>query len=87
MGIEEDVYKLMHGIPCEPNIEPRIWENEYRYKSCREDRKEAMKQDIEIMLMKQNVKILKQDVDKMKKQIRKLKQEKSKYKVKVKKRK
>ena len=87
MGIEEDVYKIMHGIPCEPNIDPCIWENEYGYKSCREDRKEAMKQDIEIMLMKQNVKILKQDVDKMKKQIRELKQEKSKYKVKVKKRK
>ena len=46
-----------------------------------------MKQDIEIMLMKQNVEILKQDVDKMKKQIRELKQEKSKYYVKVKKRK
>lgn len=87
MGIEEDVYKIMHGIPCEPNIDPRIWENEYGYKPCREDRKETMKQDIEIMLMKQNVKILKQDVDKMKKQIRELKQEKSKYKVKVKKRK
>lgn len=87
MGIEEDVYKIMHGIPCEPNIEPCIWENEYGHKPCRENRKETMKQDIEIMLMKQNVKILKQDVDKMKKQIRKLKQEKSKYYVKVKKRK
>lgn len=87
MGIKEDVYKMMHGIPCELNIDPRIWENEYGYKPCREDRKETMKQDIEIMLMKQNVKILKQDVDKMKKQIRELRQEKSKYKVKVKKRK
>lgn len=87
MGIKEDVYKMMHGTPCEPNIDPRIWENEYGYKPCREDRKETMKQDIEIVLMKQNVKILKQDVDKMKKQIRELKQEKSKYKVKVKKRK
>ena len=94
MGIEEDVYKIMHGIPCEPNIEPCIWENEYGHKPCRENRKETMKQDIEIMLMKQeimlmkqNVEILKQDVDKMKKQIRELKQEKSKYKVKVKKRK
>jgi predicted RNase H-like nuclease (RuvC/YqgF family) len=87
MGIEEDVYKIMHGIPCEPNIEPCIWENEYGHKPCRENRKETMKQDIEMMLMKQNVEILKHDVDKMKKQIRKLKQEKSKYKVKVKKRK
>lgn len=87
MGIKEDVYKMMYGIPCESNIDPRILENEYGYKPCREDRKETMKQDIEIMLMKQNVKILKQDVDKMKKQIRELKQEKSKYKVKVKKRK
>mgnify|MGYP000165697282 FL=1 len=87
MGIEEDVYKIMHGIPCEPNIEPCIWENEYGHKPCRENRKETMKQDIEIMLMKQNVEILKQDVDKMKKQIRELKQEKSKYYVKVKKRK
>lgn len=25
MGIKEDVYKMMHGIPCEPNIDPRIW--------------------------------------------------------------
>ena len=66
MGIEEDVYKIMHGIPCEPNIEPCIWENEYGHKPCRENRKETMKQDIEIMLMKQNVEILKQDVDKMK---------------------
>lgn len=87
MSIEEDVYKIMHGIPCEPNIEPCIWENEYGHKPCRENRKETMKQDIEIMLMKQNVEILKQDVDKMKKQIRELKQEKSKYQVKVKKRK
>lgn len=87
MGIEEDVYKLMHGIPCEPNIDPRIWENEYGYKPCREDRKETMKQDIEMMLMKQNVEILKHDVAEMKKQIRELKQEKSKYYVKVKKRK
>lgn len=87
MGIEEDVYKIMHGIPCEPNIEPCIWENEYGHKPCRENRKETMKQDIEMMLMKQNVEILKHDVDKMKKQIQKLKQEKSKYKVKVKKRK
>lgn len=87
MGIEEDVYKIMHGIPCEPNIEPCIWENEYGHKPCRENRKETMKQDIEMMLMKQNVEILKHDVDKMKKQIRELKQEKSKYKVKVKKRK
>lgn len=87
MGIEEDVYKIMHGIPCEPNIEPCIWENEYGHKPCRKNRKETMKQDIEIMLMKQNVEILKQDVDKMKKQIRELKQEKSKYYVKVKKRK
>ena len=87
MGIKEDVYKMMHGIPCEPNIEPCIWENEYGHKPCRENRKETMKQDIEMMLMKQNVEILKQDVDKMKKQIRELKQEKSKYQVKVKKRK
>lgn len=87
MCIEEDVYKIMHGIPCEPNIEPCIWENEYGHKPCRENRKETMKQDIEMMLMKQNVEILKHDVDKMKKQIRELKQEKSKYKVKVKKRK
>lgn len=35
MSIKEDVYKLMHEIPCELNIDPRIWENEYRYKSCR----------------------------------------------------
>lgn len=69
MDIKEDVYKMMHGISCEPNIDPRIWENEYGYKPCREDRKEAMKQYIEIMLMKQNVRILKQDIDKMKKQI------------------
>ena len=26
MGIKEDVYKMMHGIPCELNIDPRIWE-------------------------------------------------------------
>ena len=57
MGIKEDVYKMMHGIPCELNIDPRIWENEYGYKPCREDRKETMKQDIEIMLMKQRNKI------------------------------
>ena len=25
MSIKEDVYKLMHGIPCEPNIDPCIW--------------------------------------------------------------
>lgn len=79
MGIKEDVYKMMHGIPCEPNIDPRIWENEYGYKPCREDRKETMKQDIEMMLMKQNVEILKQDVDKMKKQIRELKYKKRKW--------
>lgn len=79
MGIEEDVYKIMHGIPCEPNIDPSIWENEYGYKPCREDRKETMKQDIEMILMKQNVEILKQDVDKMKKQIRKLKHKKRKW--------
>lgn len=78
MGIEEDVYKMMHGIPCEPNIEPCIWENEYGHKPCRENRKETMKQDIEMMLMKQNVKILKQDVDKMKKQIQELKYKKRK---------
>ena len=35
MGIKEDVYKLMHEISCEPNIDPRVWENEYGYKSCR----------------------------------------------------
>ena len=74
MGIEEDVYKIMHGIPCEPNIEPRVWENEYANKSCREDSIEAMKQDIEIMSMKWNVEILKQDINKMKKQIQELKQ-------------
>lgn len=79
MGIKEDVYKMMHGIPCEPNIDPRIWENEYGYKPCRENRKETMKQDIEMMLMKQNVEILKQDVDKMKKQIRELKYKKRKW--------
>lgn len=79
MGIEEDVYKIMHGIPCEPDIDPCIWENEYGYISCREDRKETMKQDIEMMLMKQNVEILKQDVDKMKKQIQKLKYKKRKW--------
>mgnify|MGYP003215887962 CR=1 FL=1 len=79
MGIEEDVYKLMHGIPCEPNIDPRIWENEYGYKPCREDRKETMKQDIEMMLMKQNVEILKHDVAEMKKQIRELKHKKRKW--------
>lgn len=78
MGIEEVVYKIMHGIPCEPDIDPCIWENEYGYISCREDRKETMKQDIEMMLMKQNVEILKQDVDKMKKQIQKLKYKKRK---------
>lgn len=78
MGIEEDVYKIMHGIPCEPNIDPRIWENEYGYKPCREDRKETMKQDIEMMLMKQNVEILKHDVAEMKKQIRELKYKKRK---------
>lgn len=78
MGIEEDVYKLMHGIPCEPNIDARIWENEYGYKPCREDRKETMKQDIEMMLMKQNVEILKHDVAEMKKQIRELKHKKRK---------
>ena len=49
MDIKEDVYKMMHGIPGEPNIDPRIWENEYEYKPCREDRKETMKQDIEII--------------------------------------
>lgn len=87
MGIEEDVYKIMHGIPCEPNIESRIWENEYGYKPCREDRKETMKQDIEMMLMKQNVEILKQDVDKMKKQIQELKHDKAEHKIKIKKRK
>ncbi len=87
MSIKEDVYKLMHEIPCELNIDPRIWENEYGYKPCREDRKETMKQDIEMMLMKQNVKILKQDVDKMKKQIRELKYKKAKHKIKIKKRK
>ena len=74
MGIEEDVYKIMHGIPCEPNIEPRVWENEYANKSCREDSIEAMKQDIEIISMKWNVEILKQDINKMKKQIQELKQ-------------
>ena len=37
MGIEEDVYKIMHGIPCEPNIEPCLWENEYGHKPCREN--------------------------------------------------
>ena len=68
----------MHEIPCEPNIDPRIWENEYRHKPCRENRKETMKQDIEIMLMKQNVRILKQDIDKMKKQIQELKHNKRK---------
>lgn len=68
----------MHEIPCEPNIDPRVWENEYGYKPCREDRKEAMKQYIEIMLMKQNVRILKQDIDKMKKQIQELKHNKRK---------
>lgn len=78
MGIEEDVYKLMHGIPCEPNIDPCIWENEYGYKPCREDRKETMKQDIEMMLMKQNVEILKHDVAEMKKQIQELKYKKRK---------
>ncbi len=80
MGIEEDVYKIMHGIPCEPNIEPRVWENEYANKSCRED---------SIEVMKWNVEILKQDINKMKKQIQELKQNKPKpkYKVKVKKRK
>lgn len=87
MGIEEDVYKMMHGIPCMPNIEPRVWENEYANKSCREDSIEAMKQDIEIKSMKLNVKILKQDIDKMKKQIRELKRKKTKHIVKVKKRK
>ena len=46
-----------------------------------------MKQDIEIMLMKQNVEILKQDVDKMKKQIQELKHNKAKHKIKIKKRK
>lgn len=25
MGIKEDVYKLMHEIPCEPNIDPHVW--------------------------------------------------------------
>lgn len=60
-------------------------ENEYEYKSCREDKKEAMKQDIEIMLMKQNVEILKQDVDKMKKQIQELKHNKAEHKIKIKK--
>lgn len=35
MSIKEDVYKLMHGIPCETDIDPRVWENEYGYKSCR----------------------------------------------------
>lgn len=79
MGIEEDVYKLMHGIPCEPNIDPCIWENEYGYKPCREDRKETMKQDIEMMLMKQNVEILKHDVAEMKKQIQELKYKKRKW--------
>ena len=78
MSIKEDVYKLMHGIPCETDIDPRIWGNEYGYKPCREDRKETMKQYIEMMLMKQNVEILKQDVDKMKKQIRELKYKKRK---------
>lgn len=87
MGIEEDVYKMMHGIPCEPNIDPCIWENEYGYKSCREDRKETMKQDIEMMLMKQNVEILKHDVAEMKKQIRELKHKRAEYKINIKKRK
>lgn len=44
-----------------------------------------MKQDIEIMLMKQNVEILKQDVDKMKKQIQELKHNKAEHKIKIKK--
>lgn len=85
MSIKEDVYKLMHGIPCETDIDPRIWENEYGYKPCRENRKETMKQDIEMMSMKQNVKILKQDVDKMKKQIQELKHNKAEHKIKIKK--
>lgn len=59
--------------------------NKYGYKPCREDRKEAMKQYIEIMLMKQNVEILKQDVDKMKKQIQELKHNKAEHKIKIKK--
>lgn len=62
-------------------------ENEYGYKPCRENRKETMKQDIEIMLMKQNVRILKQDIDKMKKQIQELKHNKAEHKIKIKKRK
>ena len=80
MGIEEDVYKIMHGIPCEPNIEPRIWENEYANKSCK---RTDVKQNIEIMSMKQNMELMKQDVERMKKQIQELKQEKYNYKVKV----
>ena len=87
MGIEEDVYKIMHGIPCEPNIEPRVWENEYANKSCGKTDVKQDKQNIEIMIMKQNMELMKQDVESMKKQIQELKQEKSNHKVKVKKRK
>ena len=25
MSIKEDVYKMMHGISCEPNIDTCIW--------------------------------------------------------------
>lgn len=86
MGIEEDVYKIMHGIPCEPDIYDN--DNEFEFELHKPHRKNDIHiQPTRSINIKQDIETIKQDIKSMKKHIRKLEQKKSKHKVKVKNRK